>query len=160
MRGLLPAAATLFLLLLGMVPLPLPYVHSLGIGLALIAVYHWAIHAPHLLRASMVFAIGLLGDSMGAAPLGVGTFAILAAYALVLSQRTLLQSMPFFIVWWGFMMVAAGVYAGLWAMISFGAEAFLDPGPAVFAYLWSVCLYPPLAALLMLARRVLPREAA
>jgi rod shape-determining protein MreD len=159
MRGLFPVAATLLLLLLGMVPLPFPYVHALGAGLALIAVYHWAIHAPHLLRAPMVFAIGLVGDSMGAAPLGVGTLAFVAAYALVVSQRTLLQSMPFIVVWWGFMMVAAGVYGSLWLMVSIGAGGFLDAGPAVFAYLLSVCIYPPVAALLGLSRRLLPREA-
>ncbi len=156
-RGLFPMAVTLVLLLLGMVPLPFPYVHSLGTGLALIAVYHWAIHAPHLLRAPMVFAIGFIGDSMGAAPLGVGTLAMVGAYALVVSQQTLLLGMPFIVAWWGFMMVSAGVYGSLWLMVSIGSGAFLDVGPALFAYLLSVCIYPPVVALLGLSRRLLPR---
>ncbi len=159
-RVLVPLTITVALVVLGIVPLPLPYFHSMGSGLATIAVYYWAIHAPHLLRAPLVFAVGLVGDALGMAPLGVGTLVLLLVYGLVLSQRRLLVGAPFVVVWWGYMVTGAGAGLILWLLSSFTAGTLIDPTLAAFAYLWSLGAYPLVAFLLALAQRVLPREAA
>jgi rod shape-determining protein MreD len=157
-RVAVPGLITMIFVLLGMVPLPLPFFHSLGPGLALAAVYHWSIHTPYLLRAPMAFAIGLLGDLLGAAPLGVGALVMLLAQVVVESQRRLLVGGSFLMVWWGYMVVAATAGSVSWLLVSLTSGSLMDPTATVFAYLWSLCVYPGIAALLGLAQRILPRE--
>lgn len=159
-RMLVPVSLAAAMLALGAVPLPLPHFHSLGLGLALIAVYYWAIHAPRLLNAPMAFAIGLVGDFLGAAPLGVGALTLLAVHAVVESQRRLLLGAPFLMVWWGYMVVGAAANLGLWLMVSLNVGTLIDPTPALFGYLWSLCVYPAVAFVMAMAQRALPQEAA
>src|SRR4029077_10467745 len=54
-RNLPPFALTLLMLIIGTMPLHLPYFVPLGTGLAMISVYYWAIHRPGLLPAPAVF---------------------------------------------------------------------------------------------------------
>ncbi len=157
-RNLLPFLLTLAMLILGTAPLPIPHFLPLGAGLALISVYYWAIHRPGLLPAPAVFAIGLLGDLLGIAPLGVGTLMFLLVYGIALSQRRVFQGQPFLIVWWGFMMVAAGALSAGWIFASIVAGAVLDPDPVIFDYLITLALYPAVADLFARAQRAFLRS--
>jgi rod shape-determining protein MreD len=158
-RNLAPFALTMLSLIIANMPLHLPYFIPLGLGLPMISVYYWAIHRPSLLPAPAVFLVGLIGDLMGAAPLGVGTLLLLLVYAIALSQRRLFFGQPFLVVWWGFMMIAAGAMALGWILAGFVAEAPLDPKPAIFAYVMAIALYPALADLFARAQRSLLRPA-
>ena len=158
-RNLSPFALTFLMLVIGTMPLHLPYLVPLGTGLAMISVYYWAIHRPDLLPAPAVFAIGLIGDLMGAAPLGVGTLILLLVYAIALSQRRLFFGQPFLVVWWGFMMIAAGAMSLGWILSSIVAGSVLDPKPTIFAYLMTVALYPALGDLFARAQRSFLRSA-
>jgi len=158
-RNLSPFALTLLMLLIGTMPLHLPYFVPLGMGLTMISVYYWAIHRPDLLPAPAVFAIGLIGDLMGAAPLGVGTLLLLLVYAIALSQRRLFFGQPFLVVWWGFMMIAAGAMSLGWILSSIVGGAALDPKPTFFSYLMTVALYPAVGDLFARAQRSFLRSA-
>jgi rod shape-determining protein MreD len=158
-RNLAPFALTMLSLIIANMPLHLPYFIPLGLGLPMISVYYWAIHRPSLLPAPAVFLVGLIGDLMGAAPLGVGTLLLLLVYAIALSQRRLFFGQPFLVVWWGFMMIAAGAMALGWILAGFVAGAPLDPKPAIFAYVMAIALYPALADLFARAQRSLLRPA-
>jgi rod shape-determining protein MreD len=158
-RNLSPFALTLLMLLIGTMPLHLPYFVPLGMGLTMISVYYWAIHRPDLLPAPAVFAIGLIGDLMGAAPLGVGTLLLLLVYAIALSQRRLFFGQPFLVVWWGFMMIAAGAMSLGWILSSIVGGAALDPKPTFFSYLMTLALYPAVGDLFARAQRSFLRSA-
>jgi rod shape-determining protein MreD len=158
-RNLAPFALTLLMLVIGTTPLHLPYFVPLGPGLAMISVYYWAIHRPDLLPAPAVFAIGLIGDLMGAAPLGVGTLILLLVYAIALSQRRLFFGQPFLVVWWGFMMIAAGAMSLGWILSSIVGGGALDPKPTIFSYLMTLALYPALGDLFARAQRSFLRSA-
>jgi rod shape-determining protein MreD len=152
-RNLSPFALTLLMLIIGTAPLHIPHFVPLGPGLAMISIYYWAIHRPGLLPAPAVFAIGLIGDLLGAAPLGVGTLILLLVHAIALSQRRLFSGQPFLVVWWGFSMIAAGAMSLGWMLSSIVSGAALDPKPAIFAYLMTLALYPAIGDLFARAQR-------
>ena len=158
-RSIFPFCLTLVMMVLGATPLHVPFLQALGPVLAMISAFYWAIHRPTLLPAPAVFVIGLVGDLMGQAPLGVGTVMLLLVYVLAYSQRRLFLGQPFLVVWWGFMMIVAGAMALGWILAGFVAGAPLDPKPAIFAYVMAIALYPALADLFARAQRSLLRPA-
>ena len=56
-RNLAPFALTMLSLIVGNMPLHLPYFVPLGISLPMISVYYWAIHRPNLLPAPLKWAV-------------------------------------------------------------------------------------------------------
>ena len=158
-RNLAPFVMTFAMLVIGTAPLPIPHFLPLGPGLAMISVYYWAIHRPGLLPAPSVFLIGLLGDLLGLAPVGVGTLVLLLVYAVAVSQRRVFAGQPFLVVWWGFMMIAAGAMSVGWILASVVAGRALDSHPAIFAYLMTLALYPAIADLFARAQRAFLRPA-
>ncbi|MEA2781419.1 MAG: rod shape-determining protein MreD [Rhodospirillaceae bacterium] len=156
-RNLAPFALTLLMLILGTTPLHIPYFQPLGQGLVMISVYYWAVHRPGLLPAPAVFIIGVIEDLMEAYPLGVGTVVLLLVYGLASSQRRLFQGQPFLVVWWGFMMIAAGAMSLGWILTSMLAGAAIEPKPVIFAYLMTLALYPVVADLFARAQRAFLR---
>jgi rod shape-determining protein MreD len=84
---------------------------------------------------------------------------LLLVYVLAFSQRRLFLGQPFLVVWWGFMMIAAGAMALGWILAGFVAGGALDPKRAVFAYLMALALYPAIADLFTRAQRAFLRPA-
>jgi rod shape-determining protein MreD len=156
-RNLSPFALTLLMLIGGATPLHIPHFQLPGQGLVMISVYYWAIHRPELLPAPAVFAIGAIGDLMGAAPLGVGTLILLVVYGIAAAQRRLFHGQPFLVVWGGFVAIAAGAMSLGWILASMLAGAAIEPRPVIFAYLMTLALYPVLVDLLARAQRAFLR---
>ena len=103
--------------------------------------------------AATVFLIGLFGDLLGMAPLGVGTLMLLLVFGIASSQRRVFFGQPFLVVWGGFVMVAAGAMALGWILSSVLAGAALDSSPVIFSYLITLALYPAVADLFARAQR-------
>lgn len=158
-RSLTPFLLTLFLLLLAAVPLHVRHLDLVGPGLALISVYYWSIHAPHLLRAPAVFLIGLVSDLLGGAPLGAGVLVLLLVHGIALSQRRLLAEAPLAVVWWGFVLLSAAAHSAAWLIAGALADATVSPRPAFFSYILSIAIYPLLAHGLARAQRSLAGRA-
>jgi rod shape-determining protein MreD len=156
-RGIVPTVLALFLVLVGVVPLHLPHFLSLGASLALIAVYYWSVHQPSLMPVPAVFLIGLISDCFGGAPVGVGVLVLLLVHRLVTGQRRLLLGASFIVVWWGFMMVAAAATVAAWLAACLLDVGLVDPAPALFSYLLSLCLYPAVAFVFSLLQRSILR---
>lgn len=156
-RALTPSLSAVLLVVAGVIPWHIPEIGWVMPTLALMAVYYWAIHRPDLFPASGVFAIGLLQDALSGAPFGLNALLFLIAYGVAGSQRVLFNGKSFLVVWWGFMMLAVGIAALEWIAMLVIHRAPISPGPAIFAYLMSVALYPPVAALLFALQRTLPR---
>lgn len=154
-RRLTPAALTLLLMVAGVVPLQIPHLAAIGPSFLLISIYYWAVHRPGLMPAPAIFVFGLLGDLLGGAPIGSGTFVLLLVYAVTRAYRRPLLAASFLVVWFGFAVVAAAAGLAAWAVASALAGTVPDPGRALFGALLEVALYPVVAALFFQVERLL-----
>lgn len=157
-RNLTPFALTLLLVLLSVVPLPIRGYAQVSPALVLAAVYFWSIHRPDLLPAPAVFAAGLTFDLLSGAPVGMTALVLLLTHSVVVSQRRFFLGKSFLVAWWGFMMVAVAAMAAVWILAMIMQGQLLDPLPTVFRYLLTLCLYPALAVLFVLAQRSFLRQ--
>lgn len=155
-RGLGPIVITTFLILLSTVPWPLPVAAAAPPAIGMIAAFYWAVYRPELMPPTVIFALGLLQDSLEGGPLGVGALVLLIVYGTVRLQRRFLLGKPFAVVWWGFMMTAAAAEALLWGIHSLLGGAPVDPGAAGFQFGVTVAVYPLLAWLFGWIHRGLP----
>jgi len=159
LRAATPFLTTVLLLLLGSVPLHVPYLRPVGPTLVLVAVYYWSVHTPWLIRPAVVFVIGLLSDLLGGAPIGVGVLILLAAHAMAVLQRRLFEDATGLAIWFWF--VATASLAGIlgWAITSLLAERMMEPWPAGAAALTAALVYPLVASVLRPVQRALLRHA-
>ena len=143
----------ILLLLAGGLPLELSGQSELRAALAVAGVFFWSLSRPDSMPAALVFAIGLLGDLLGLAPVGVGALTLLATHGVAVRARRTLLRQGMLVAWLAFVATAAGV-AGLgWALASLLFLRPLPPGPALFQAALSAGLYPPFALLLTRAHR-------
>lgn len=156
-RSLAPGLITLVLILLSVMPTKIPGWSHIAPAFVLMSVYYWAIYRPDLLPAIAVFALGLIEDVLSGAPIGVHAFSLLLAYGLVVSQRRFFHGKSFGVVWWGFMLVAAGVMTVEWLLMSALKGAPIDPRPALFSLMLTAVIYPAVAACFIAAHRILPQ---
>ncbi len=158
-RQFSPVLLTLALVIVNILPTPLPDIARVAPVLPLMAIYHWSVYTPELMPTPAVFFIGLLFDILSGAPLGANAFIFLVVYGLVSSQRRFLIGKPFFIVWTGFAIVAAGAGAFAWVLTStyhshlLETEAFLVQGAI------SIGLFPVLDWSFQRWQRAFLREA-
>lgn len=155
-RILSPSLATLLLLLLCIVPVPAPGLSQVMPGFVLISVYYWAIYRPDVLPMLFVFLVGFLHDALAGGAFGVHTLTYLVAYVLVSSQRRVFYAKSFGVVWWGFMLVAAGAGMLNWLTVSILTEGPIAPWPVFFSYLMTIALYPPVVRMLIAVHKTLP----
>ena len=155
-RGLLPLLTALICVVLSAVPSRLPMFALVAPALTLIAVYYWSIYRPDLLRGFFILAIGLFQDLLiGSAP-GVTSFILLLSYLVVVSQRRFFHGKSFGVVWWGFMLIAFGAAVLTWISNMFVLNAWIDPKGAGISWVLTILLYPPFAALLSQAHKLVP----
>ena len=148
----MPAASSALLLLILAMPLHLPGQAQLQAAAALGCVYFWSLFRPSSMGPPAVFALGLLSDLAGFAPLGVSVLTLLLAHGLAARWRAL-AGQGFMTVWLVFVLVA-GVAAALdWALSSLLLVRLLPVPPALFQFGLAAGLYPPLAAVLTAAHR-------
>lgn len=152
-RQSVPAAGTAMGMLLAAAPLGLPGQAELLPGFALASVFFWSVFRPAAMPPPVVFALGLLADLLGFAPLGVMVLILLLVHGLAVSWRRRLANQPFLLVWLLFVAVAGGAAALEWACNSMLLLRLLPPAPAIFEFVLTAGLYPPLAALLIQAHR-------
>lgn len=155
-RNLTPLLVSLCLVVASVVPLRLPEVSYIVPTLALMAIYYWGLHRADLLPAPAVFVVGLLQDMLSGGPIGMNAFIFLAVYGVCVSQRRFFYGKSFLVVWWGFMVVAAGALALEWALSAAFAESLISPRPAYFKYLITIAVYPVVAWLFARMQRTLP----
>lgn len=157
-RKLLPFAMTVFLVMLSVTPLHIPGLGAVAPALSLIAVYYWAIFRPDLLPAPAVFAVGLFQDVLGGLPLGVTALAWLVVFGIVSSQRRFFLGKSFLVMWWGFVLIAAGVTAAMWLLLSALFGTLLASGPVVVQFLLTVALFPAFTWVFIRAQRALLQQ--
>ncbi|HER26443.1 MAG TPA: rod shape-determining protein MreD [Rhodospirillales bacterium] len=141
-RKMTPFGLTVALIMLNVLPLHIPGLARVMPLLPLMAVYHWAINRPELMPAYVVFAVGLLQDTLTGAPLGISALVFLGVYGVIVGQRRFLYGKSFAVVWLGFSLVAGGASVAHWLLISFYYVAIIDGDALFFQYLLSLGIFP------------------
>ena len=157
-RSLAPAAVTIMLILLSMVPLPIHGWDRLMPSMALMSVYYWAIHRPDLLPPSGAFAIGLLQDLLAGTPPGSTALTLLCCHMVIDTQRAFFLANGFLILWLGFAFIAFGA-ALLQGLIHSVLDRTLMPMeiPLVQAAV-TLAVFPLFASLFISVHRAFVKE--
>lgn len=158
-RALTPFVLTVLLLLVSLTPVRSPYLAPVIPSIALIAVYYWSVFRPDLMPSGAVFAIGLLHDLVGVAPLGTGILALLAVHAAVGAQRKFFATAGFGLLWLAFAVLAAGAQLFIWLLSCALIGRIVDLAPAVLQYAVTLAIYPCLFWLFGRAQQLLLRDA-
>lgn len=137
-----PGMIALIGVLLSLIPFGLVSHWLVFPALALTAVYFWAINQPSLLPPAVIFMIGLAQDFFSGGPVGLWALVYLVAYASVLSQRNILYSQPFAVLWGGFLILSLVVGVLIWLVGSFYYSQVLNVGPIALQVLSTSLVYP------------------
>ena len=148
-RRLTPFGWTIVLLLVSLVPTHVPGFARIVPMLALMSVYHWAIHRPDLLPPLAAFLAGVLHDFLAGLPVGVTAVVFLAAHAVLASQRRFFLGKSFAVMWLGFILVAAGAAAASWCLVSIYYMRMVDPNALAYQFLITIGCFPLVAWVLM-----------
>jgi rod shape-determining protein MreD len=155
-RNLAPVALTILLLILSLVPWRLPFLPPLGLSLIVISVYYWTIHRPSLMPLAAVFAIGVVADLTGGAPL-VSPLVLVAVAGVSLSIRRWLVGASPIIVWGGFVVAVFDAAIFAWLLMWYVSGTMPAAGPGLSGALLGAAAYPLLASLFTRVQRVILR---
>jgi rod shape-determining protein MreD len=153
MHNLVPGVTTFAFVLIGQLPLPLPFLSDVAPAFALISLYYWVVFRPDLMPYVAVFGLGVVQDAVAGAPLGMYALVYLLVQALVLNQRRFIAGKPFWVFWSAFALVAPIAAIAAWMLASVSRGAFLAPGTAFVALVMTVVLFPAVAWLLVHTQR-------
>ena len=156
-RSISPFFVTLLLVLFGMVPLRIADLSPIVPALALIGVFFWSVHRPDLMPIWAVFLIGLFQDLLTGSIIGPGIVGLLIAHSLVVWQHRFFLAASFAMVWFAFMLVAAGALFVIWLLNCVAMLAVVDPAPLFFQYLVTMACYPCLAWAFLRGQRLFHR---
>ena len=152
-RSLIPSLSLIALVLLSAIPSGLPGFTATNPSYALIGIFYWITFRSDLLPASMVFLIGLLQDILVGTPIGLSAVVLLAVYGVTLSQRRAMIGRPFYLLWLGFIAIAAGAIALAWLLASILATQPIPLIGIAMQLLITIAAFPFLVWLLVRIHR-------
>jgi rod shape-determining protein MreD len=130
----------------------------------IMAIYYWMIYRPALLPPLLIFFLSLAMDVTNGTALGLHCLILLPIGLFVRAQRRFLFEQPFFVVWLGFLAMAAAVNIAIWALVRISAYGFdLSFDQAVMmALLYDIAaaifLFPVVAFILYFIHKMLPQK--
>ena len=144
--SIIPFGATLLAIIL--VILPVRFLGSPGVSpaLPLICVFFWAfqrpegIPEPSLLLA--VFGLGLYQDLLGSGEIGLNAIVFLSLFAGVASQVRFFRDKPFFVIFYGFVIVVFLALFTEWLFTSLLYQLIFDPMPVLIQFMLTVLFFP------------------
>ena len=152
-RYAFPGVTSVFLMVLSLARFGLWEQAALLPAVALICVWFWSLYRPAAMSPPVVLGLGVLLDVLGFLPLGVGGLTMLTAHGIALRLRGFLIRHGFALDWLIFSLVASGIAAMNWALVSLLTLSLPNPGPLIFHAGLAVALYPAVAIPLALAHR-------
>jgi rod shape-determining protein MreD len=147
-RDLTPFALTFVLMVVNAIPFHIPGFAQVVPLLSLIGIYFWSVYRPDLMPAAAVFLIGLLHDFISGMPLGVSVLVFLMVQGVAIAQRSFFSGKSFVIVWFGFIIVAAGALSTEWLLLSILSGELIQPRSAFYQFGLTVAMFPVLAWML------------
>ena len=158
-RNLVPFALSAVLVVFSSLPFHIPGYGQVAANFTLMSVFYWAVFRPRLMPLAAVFAIGVLQDIVVGTPLGTNALVLVLVHTLVTQQGRVFRGKSFFVLWWGFGMVALGAGALGWAVITALSLAAIDPTPGFFQFSLTAALFPFPAWLFARTDQAVMREA-
>lgn len=141
-RNLIPGIATLFLLLLSVVPLSTPHSALVMPPFALMGIYFWSVYRPDLMPMAAAFGIGLMQDMLSGGPPGLFAAAFLAVHAVMSWQRRFFVGKAFAVEWLGFALVVPPLFLGVWIVASLYYMKLLPAAELFVQGLLALAVYP------------------
>jgi rod shape-determining protein MreD len=151
--GLLPAATTVFAMLLSIQPVHLAGYAALTPAFTLMAVYHWTIYRPDLLPPLLLFTIGAIQDLLSGGTPGVTALLLLLVRPILLSARHHFVGRSFPLIWAGFTALTGGAMLFLWALQSLLSAQLVEFRSVVFRAVLTVSIFPVASFLLGRSQR-------
>jgi rod shape-determining protein MreD len=139
---LLPIATTLLATVISIQPVHIPGYAALTPAFTLMAVYHWTIYRPDLLRPLALFLVGVIQDLLAGVPPGVTALVLLLARAIVLRQRRQFVNRLFPFVWTGFTMLTSAAMMFLWTLHFLLDGVLIDFRGTVFRAVLTISMFP------------------
>ena len=155
-RASLVQSFTLFLLLLSMVSLSLPYTGTIKPLLILVPLYYWNLYRPSFIPLFAAFAFGILIDLLAHYPVGLHAALFVVVGLVIKSQRLFMLGQPYLMIWLGFAIVSTSVYAAQWLFFMLIHMRFMPLTDLFASNAISILLYPAIAAILTVMQRILP----
>lgn len=150
-----PLVVTVLLLLLAAAPFGLAGQPQIQFAIALASVFFWSLFRPASMPPLVVFALGVVVDLLGYAPLGTNVVILLAMHAVAVAGRRFLGRGGFVLVWVAFAALATVAAALQWLLTSLLTLRLLPIAPAVFGAVLAAGIYPLLAVPFARAHRTL-----
>ena len=150
------AQILLFVMLcFSMVPSPFPETLTFFPNLFLMALYYWAVFRPSFIPLPLVFAYGLLIDSVAGFPIGLNALLLMLIVLFVRGQRHILMSQTFPLIWTGFVLLVIGFEAVQYGIMSLTYMQFLEPNPSLYKAVASVIVFPLICQILVPVHRMI-----
>jgi rod shape-determining protein MreD len=143
----IPMTMTLIFLLLGLVPLGIADFSAIAPPLALLPLFYWSVYRPAQIGAVGAFLVGLFSDLLSGQPLGMYSLLFLVTYSMAMTQRQLFLAHSFFVLWWGFMLIATVVAMATWLLTPLFGGQFTALRPVILQVIIAAALFVPIASL-------------
>ncbi len=157
-RSLSPMAITLLLVMVSVLPMHIPFFGMVSPVLSLMAVYYWSVFRPDLMPSFAVFGAGLFQDILSGTPLGVFALVFMLVRVAVVSKQKFFTGNSFVVMWWVFMLVAAGSLVLVWGLASLLNMTLISPLGVAFQVFLTFVLFPCFAWLFFRAQQALLRQ--
>ncbi len=157
-RSLSPMAITLLLVMVSVLPMHIPFFGMVSPVLSLMAVYYWSVFRPDLMPSFAVFGAGLFQDILSGTPLGVFALVFMLVRVAVVSKQKFFTGNSFVVMWWVFMLVAAGSLVLVWGLASLLNMTLISPLGVAFQVFLTFALFPCFAWLFFRVQQAFLRQ--
>ncbi len=151
--GLLPLFTTLFLAIVMLLPIGSGVANVTMPHLVLISVFYWLSSRPLLMPYGACAGVGFVLDLWLGVPLGLNMVLLLSARLFVLTQLKHYKGRNKLVQWAVFAVMALGLYALSWAMMSVVNARIWPIKPLALQWLVTAFSYAPVAFFLGRLRR-------
>ena len=151
--GLLPLMATIFMAILMLLPIGSGVANITMPHLVLIAVFYWLSNRPLLMPYGACASVGFILDLWLDVPLGLNMVLLLLVRVFVLSQLKHYRGRNRLVHWSVFSVMALGLYALSWLIMSAVNMTLWPVKPLVLQWLVTAFSYAPVAFVLGRLRR-------
>lgn len=147
-QRILPLTTAILLVLSAYVPIYVSFINNIRPDMGMIAIYFWMLHRSDLFDLKSVVLLGLLDGAVSSTAFGLGLFAYLIIYVLMINLRKFLNGKPFVVNWYGFMAVSLIALLLKWLMATIYWGMFLPITTLMFSYLLGAAVYPLISTIL------------
>lgn len=141
-QKIIPISMAVIVVLCGYLPIYMGIFNNIRPDMGLVAIYFWMLHRSDLFDLKSVVLLGLIDGSLTSSAFGLGLFAYLVMYLLMINLRKFLAGKSFVVIWYGYMALSLITIFLKWLVADIYYAQFLPIGPLIFSYLIGAAAYP------------------